>query len=148
HLNAKNENEKSRRIVLEGRTGFARISGGVHREVLMSVSPDGQFALSGQPGSIFLTETATLESKRLNLPEGWLVGGAAFSPDSAHFVLGLVNPPRKLNSYVIADIHLQKTQPGPLETQFLRWLTHDTMLLKTRTGLSVYDIALGTNLPV
>lgn len=148
HLNVQNENERARRIVLEGRTGFSTISGGVHRQTQMFVSPGGEFLISGRAGATILTETATLLSKRVNAPEGWVIAGAAFSPDSSHVVLTLLNPEKKQAAFAIADIRLEKLQNPPPGTQFLRWLTNGTLLLKSQAGLVVYDISLTTSLPV
>jgi uncharacterized protein (TIGR03790 family) len=148
HLNVLNENEKSRRIVLEGRTGFSKISGGVGRQTQMFVSPGGDFVISGQPGNTFLTETDTLQAKRIVTPDGWGITAAAFAPDGAHFVLTLLNPEKKQATFVITDRTLSKSQGTPPGTQFLRWLSQDTILLKGQDGLVLYDIKVATSLPV
>jgi uncharacterized protein (TIGR03790 family) len=148
HLNVLNENEKSRRIVLEGRTGFSRISGGTGRQTQMFVSPGGDSVISGQPGNTFLTETDNLQMKRIATPDGWAITAAAFAPDGAHFVLTLVNSEKKQATFVITDRTLSKSQAMPSGTQFLRWLSQDTILLKGQNGLVVYDIKVATSLPV
>jgi len=148
HLNVQKEKELVRRIVLEGRTGFSTISGGVGRQTMMFVSPNGDFLISGMPGHTFLTETATLQSKRMTLAEGWQVAGGVFAPDGARVVLGLLNQEQKKATYAIFDMKLQKLQNSPPGTQFLRWLTDTTLLLKSQTGLVVYDVSSATSLPV
>jgi len=148
HLNAQKGKEPGRRVVLEGRTGFSKVSGGIHRQTQMFVSPNGEFLISGLPGDSVLTETATLLSRRINLTQGWHVAGAAFSPDSAHVVMTMLNLERKQAAFAIADVTQLKLQYTPPGTQFLRWLTNGTLLLKTQAGLAVYDISLATSLPV
>jgi hypothetical protein len=148
HLNVQNAGEKTRRIVLEGKTGFSAISGGVNRETQMFVSPNGEFVASGQPGRTFLTKTATLQSRRISSMEGWGVISAAFAPDGARFLTTLLNPAKKQLAFVLADNDLQKSQSLPAGTQFLRWLNKDTLLLKGQTGLTEYDVRTATSLPV
>ena len=148
HLNVQNENEKTRRVVVEGRTGFSLISGGVHRQTQMFVSPSGDFVISGQPGNAYLTETATLQSKRMNVSPDWGIVGAAFSPDGARGVLTLLAPEKKQTAFAIANFRLGNLQSLPPETQFLRWLNDKTLLLKAPTGVVEYDITAGTSLPV
>ena len=148
HLNVQNENEKTRRIVLEGRTGFSTIGGGVHRQTQMFVSPGGEFVIHGQPGNTFWTETATLQSKRITTPDGWGVVAAAFAPDGAHLVLTLLNPEKKQVTFAIVDNQLKTSRNTPAGAQFLRWLSKDTLLLKGQTGLIIYDIGVAASLPV
>jgi uncharacterized protein (TIGR03790 family) len=148
HLNVQNEDEKTRRVVLEGRTGFSAISGGVHRQTLMAVSPGGELAITGRPEDAYLTETATLQSKRITTAQGWLVAAAAFAPDGSHSVLTLLNPEKRQASYVVMDNKSLQTQGTPSGLQFLRWLDKSTLLMKTTSGLTEYDISAGTRLPV
>jgi len=96
----------------------------------MFASPGGEFVIHGQPGNTFLTETATLQSKRITTPDGWGVVAAVFAPDGAHFVLTLLNPEKKQATFAIVDSKLQKLQSAPAGAQFLRWLSKDTILLK------------------
>jgi hypothetical protein len=125
HLNVRNEDERTRRIVLEGRTGFARITGGLTRQMLMVASPSGEFVVSGQPGNAFLNEAATLQSRRISTPEGWGVAAAAFAPDGTRFVLTLVNPEKKQATFAIVDSTLENAPRAVAETQFLRWLSKE-----------------------
>lgn len=148
HLNTQSENESSRRIVVEGRTGFSTISGGVTRQSEMFVSPSGELVISGQPGNTYLTETTTLQTQRINTPEGWVITGAVFAPGGAHLVLMLVNPEKKVGMYAIVNTKLQNTQKAPAGTQFIRWLNKDTILVKGQTALAKFDINSGTSLPV
>jgi uncharacterized protein (TIGR03790 family) len=148
HLNAQDEDQKARRIVLEGRIGFSTISGGVNRQSQMFVSPSGDFVIGGHPGYTYLTETATLQSKRLNVSPGWAISGAAFSPSGDHIVLALLNPEKKQIAFAITDLKLQTIQNLPAGNQFLRWLDDKTLLLKNPTALIKYDLTTATSLSV
>ena len=58
HLNVQNDGEKSRRIVLEGRIGFSRLTAGILPKSQMFVSPTGDYFISGQPGATGLMQVA------------------------------------------------------------------------------------------
>jgi uncharacterized protein (TIGR03790 family) len=148
HLNVRNEGDTSRRIVLEGRNGFATISGGLQRQIMMVSSPGGDLVIAGAPGNTLLVETATLRTRRIGAPEGWGVIGAVFAPDGAHFVLNLLNPDKKQTTYLIVDSAVQKVQNSPPDTAVLRWLSKDRLLLKTKSGMAVYDLNTATSIPV
>ena len=139
---------ETRRVVLEGRTGFSKIVGVADRQTQMFASADGSFVISGNRGNSILTETSTLQVRRVGVPAGWVVAGAAFSPDQSHVVLALVEPQEKRVGFMLADSRLQQPQPLPEGGQFIRWLSDDTMLLKTNTGLTQFQIGTRTALPV
>ena len=147
-LNVQNPGETARRIVLEGRTGFSKVAGLMDRQTQMFISPQGLFVISGFAGNTILTDTSTLQSRRVGAPEGWGVAGAAFSPDDAHVVLVLMQPEQKRVGFLLADSGLQQTKPLPEGSQFIRWLSNDTILLRKATVLVKLDIAANTNLPV
>lgn len=147
-LKVQNPGETARQIVLEGRTGFSKIAGLMDRQTQMFVSPKGLFVISGYGGRAVLTNASTLQTRVLAVPQGWLVADAVFSPDEAHVVLVLAQPEQKQVGFLLADSGLQQTQTLPERTQFIRWLSDRTMLLKTSTGLTKFDIGAGTTLPV
>jgi hypothetical protein len=148
HLDVHNDEHSVRRIVLEGRTGFATVSGGVHRQTVMIVSPTGEFVISGQPGGVVLTETATLQSRGIMAPRGWVISEAAFSPDGAHLALTMLNPQTKQSQFTILATKSLEPRSPPAETQFIRWLGKDTVLLKGHAGLIEYDTRMRTSLPL
>lgn len=147
-LKVQNPGETARRIVVEGRTGFSKVAGLMDRQTQMFVSPTGLFVISGYGGTTILTDTSTLQSRRVAVPDGWLVAGAVFSPDEAHVVLVLARPEQKEVGFLLADSGLQQAQALPERSQFVRWLSDHTILLKKSTGLAKFDIAAGTMLPV
>ena len=146
-LNVRNPGE-TRRVVLEGRTGFSKVAGMGDRQTQMFVSPNGAVVISGNGGNAILTETSTLQARRVGVPSGWAVAGAAFSPDQSHVVLALVQPQEKRVGFMLADSKLQQPQALPDGSQFIRWLSDDTILLKTNTGLTQFQIGTKTALPV
>lgn len=147
-LNVQNPGETARRIVLEGRTGFSKVAGLMDRQTHMFVSPKGLFVISGNGGRTIWTDTSSLLARSIAVPEGWLVAGAVFSPDEAHVVLALVQPEQKQVSYLLAGSALQQPQPLAERSQFIRWLSDHTILLRNTTGLAQFDIGSGISLPV
>jgi uncharacterized protein (TIGR03790 family) len=129
-LNAQDDNHQSRRIVLEGRVGFSRLTAGLLSKSQMFVSPSGDELISGQPGSSVLIQTGTLELKPITPPNGLAVTGAEFSADGAHIALALLDPLQKKAGVILADNKLGNLQSLPPESQFLRWLDKDQILLK------------------
>jgi uncharacterized protein (TIGR03790 family) len=146
-LNVRNPGE-TRRVVLEGRTGFSKVIGLGGRQTQMFVSANGGLVISGNGASAVLTETSTLQARRVGVPAGWVVAGAAFSPDQSHVALALVQPQEKRVGFMLADSKLQQSQSLPEGSQFIRWLSDDTMLLKTNNGLTQFQIGTRTALPV
>jgi hypothetical protein len=104
--------------------------------------------VSGDRGNVFLTNTATLQPAHLAVPEGWAVAGAAFSPDEAHLVVVIIQPEQKRLAFLLLETGLQQARSLPEGSQFLRWLSDDTILLKKAAGLARFEIASGTLLPV
>ncbi|HEV2447437.1 MAG TPA: TIGR03790 family protein [Candidatus Sulfopaludibacter sp.] len=146
-LDVRNPGE-TRRIVLEGRTGFSRIAALMDRQTQMFVSPNGKHVISGPVGQTILTETATLQPKAITVPAGWVVASAAFSPDEEHLVLTLLQPEQKRLGFLLVDLAMQRQQSLPEGSQFIRWMANDTILLRSSAGTAKYDIAARTTLPV
>jgi uncharacterized protein (TIGR03790 family) len=144
-LNARAEGEPPRRIVVEGRTGFSRLTGGVGPKSQMYVSPDGKTLISGRPGGSFLIETATLHTQVLNLPQGFGLTNAEYSPDGAHIALTLVEPRKKQVAYFVSDDKLGSVQALPPGLQCGRWLGNDRVLIANKGGLISHSITGGTD---
>lgn len=147
-LKVQNPGETDRRIVLEGRTGFSEISGLLDRQTEMFTSPRGLFVISGDGGTTILTNTSTLQPRRVSVPEGWGVVGAAFSPDESHVVLTLMQPAQKRVGFLLGDSGMAEMRPLPEDSQFVRWLSDGTILLRKAAGLVRFDIVSSTALPV
>lgn len=143
HLNVQTEGERSRRIVLEGRIGFSRLTGGTGPKTQMFASPNGQVLISGVPGRNALIDVETLRSQAVTPPQGYGLMGAEFSPDGAHVAVVLMNPQEKKGTVLIADSKLGGLQQLPSGTQFMRWLEQDKILLKGERGLIVHNISGG-----
>jgi hypothetical protein len=145
-LQVVNPDEKSRRIVLEGRSGFSKVVGLMNRQNQMAVSPAGRFVISGYGGFAILTDATTLQASRVAIPESWGIAGAAFSPDEVHVVITLVQPEQKRIGYWLSGRSIP-AKPLPDGYQFIRWLDNDTVLVK-KNALAKFDIAAGTLLPI
>jgi uncharacterized protein (TIGR03790 family) len=143
HLNVQTEGERSRRIVLEGRIGFSRVTGGAGPKTQMFASPNGQVLISGIFGRSALVDIETLRSQAVTPPPGYGLMGAEFSPDGQHIAVTLVDPQQKKGTVVITDSKLGSLQQLPAGTQFLRWLEKDKMLLKGENRLIMHNIAGG-----
>jgi uncharacterized protein (TIGR03790 family) len=143
HLDVQDDSEPSRRIVVEGRIGFSRISSGLTSKTQMFVSPAGDAVISGLPGSTGHIDVATLQSKVINTPRGTAVSGVEFSPDGGHIALGLYDPRQKKGAVVIADSALTPTQALPAAAQFVRWLDKERVLLETPGGLVIHSLSGG-----
>jgi hypothetical protein len=129
-INAQDVDGQSRRIVLEGRIGFSRLTGRLLSKTQMFVSPSGNELISGQSGSSLLIQTGTLESKPITPPNGFGLVGAEFSPDGTRIALKLSNLEQKKAGVILSDSKLGNLQSLPPDTQFLRWLSKDQVLLK------------------
>ncbi len=129
-LNAQDDQKQSRRIVLEGRIGFSRLTGGLSPKSQMFVSPLGEALISGKPGGSMLIEAETLRTGNFTPSDGFAVIGAEFSPDGARIALTLLDPQHKKSATVLTDNKLRSIQALPTGTQFLRWLGKDEVLLK------------------
>jgi uncharacterized protein (TIGR03790 family) len=143
HLDVQDESEPSRRIVLEGRIGFSRVTSGLGSKTQMFVSPAGESVISGLPGRTAHVDLATLEAKGINTPQGIALTGVEFSPDGGHVALSLLDPREKKGEVVIADGALTRTQALPAGAQFVRWLDKDRMLLQTAGGLVIHSLSSG-----
>jgi uncharacterized protein (TIGR03790 family) len=142
-LNAQDDNHQSRRIVLEGRIGFSRLTAGLLSKSQMFVSPTGDELISGRPGSSVLIPAGTLEWKPINAAAGLELIEAQFSPDGAHVVLALLDPKQKKAGEILADNKLGNLQSLPPRRQFLRWLGKDEMLLKAGNRLIRHPLTGG-----
>lgn len=135
HLNITTSGEKSRRIVLEGRIGFSRLTGGSIPAAQMFVSPDGKLLISGQPGNSRMTDVETLQSKDVVLGSGMALVGAEFSLDGSRIAVALINAKERQAGVVFTDTKLGNIQTLPAGTQFLRWIGADRLLLKSSDSL-------------
>jgi uncharacterized protein (TIGR03790 family) len=142
-LEARAGNQPARRIVVEGRIGFAKLTGGLGPKSQMFVSPDGKQLISGLPGRSALIQTGSLRAQPINTPQGFGLTGAVFSPDGGHVALTIVDPKKKLGAVFIADDKLGGVQSLPAGTQFLQWLEKDRVLLSSQGGLISHSIAGG-----
>ena len=143
HLNAVDEGGQSRRIVLEGRVGFSRLTSGLLSKSQMFISPRGDELISGQPGRSVMIQSATLETKAISFPNGLGLVGADFSPNGARIALMLLDPQQKKSAVIITDEKLGNLQTLPPETQFLRWADKDQVLLKRADHLIRHSLTGG-----
>lgn len=143
HLEAHAEGEPTRRIVLEGRIGFSRLTGGIGPKSQMFVSADGKGLISGRPGGNVLIQIATLQAQALNLPQGFGLTSAEYSPDSAHIALTLVDPKKKQVAFFVSDDKLGSVQALPVGLQYLHWLGNDRVLIANQGALISHSIAGG-----
>lgn len=137
-----------RSVVVEGRVGFSLLHGGAGESIEMFSSPNGRFVIAGLPGAASLIDTGTLESRHVPIPNGWLLFGAAFSPDESRLVLTYLQPQNKQALSVLTDRALSAARNLPPETQFLRWQSNDKLLLKGPSALLEYSIPLAAALPI
>ena len=142
-LNARDDQNGSRRIVLEGRIGFSRLTGGLLPKSQMFVSSSGDALISGKPGDSTLIETETLRSQKITPSNGLAVVAAEFSTDGARIAMTLLDAPQKKIATVLTDSKLRGTQGLPPGTQFLRWLGKDEILLKGADHLIRHPLAAG-----
>jgi uncharacterized protein (TIGR03790 family) len=140
-LEARAEGEPVRHIVVEGRIGFSRLTGGLGPKSQMFVSPDGKELISGRPGRSALIQVATLRAQAVTPPQGFGLTNAEFSPDSGHIELTLLDPKKKQAAFVITDDKLGSIQPLPAGLQYLRWLANDQVLIANQGGLISHSIA-------
>jgi uncharacterized protein (TIGR03790 family) len=142
-LDVQDDSEPSRRIVVEGRTGFSRLTSGLVSKTQMFVSPAGDAVIAGLPGSTGHIDVATLQNKGINAPAGIVVSGAEFSPDGGHIALTLYDPRQKKGAVVITDSARTPTQALPPAAQFVRWLDKERILLQTPGGLVSHSLSGG-----
>jgi uncharacterized protein (TIGR03790 family) len=142
-LEARAEGQPSRSIVVEGRIGFSRLTGGLGPKSLMFVSPDGKELISGRPGRSALIEISSLHEQPLNMPQGYGLTNAEFSPDGKHVAVTLVDPKKKQTAFLVADESLRNAHGLPPGLQFLRWLDNDRVLIANQGGLISHSVAGG-----
>jgi uncharacterized protein (TIGR03790 family) len=142
-LEARADGEAPRSIVVEGRIGFSRLTGGLGPKSQMFVSPDGQELISGRPGRSTLINVASLREQPVNVPQGYGLTNAEFSPDGKHVALTLLDPKKKQVAYLVADDSMHNAQGLPAGLQFLRWLENDRVLIANGGGLISHSIAKG-----
>ena len=142
-LNARDDQKGSRRIVLEGRVGFSRLTGGLLPKSQMFVNPRGDTLISGKPGGSTLIEIETLRARNFAPSNGLAVVGAEFSPDGGRIALTLLDAQQKKSATVLTDNRLGGIQELPPGTQFLRWLGNDEILLKGADHLIRHPLVAG-----
>ena len=142
-LNAQDNQKRSRQIVLEGRIGFSRLTGGLPPKSQMFVNSRGDALISGKPGDSTLIETETLRPQNITPSNGLAVVGAEFSSDGARIALTLLDPQQKKGAIVLTDNKLGGIQSLPAGTQFLRWLGKDEILLKGSDHLIRHQLVAG-----
>jgi uncharacterized protein (TIGR03790 family) len=145
HVDAEDNNRQARRIVLEGRIGFSRLTGGLLSQLQMFLSPNGDELISGQPGRSVLIHTRTLESRTIIPPNGLAVTGAEFSPDGAHIALSLLDPQQKKTAAILTDKQLGNPQAIPAGSRFLRWLANDQILILSGDRLILHPVTGGND---
>ena len=143
HLNTHAEGEAPRRIVVEGRIGFSRLTGGLGPKTQLFVSPDGSLLISGQPGKSVVIQISTLRAQPLRVPENLALTNAEFSSDGAHIAVALTDPKKKQAGVILTDSKLGNAQSLPAGTQFVRWLDRDRILLASQDGLISHSISGG-----
>jgi hypothetical protein len=142
-LNALDDQKRSRRIVLEGRIGFSRLTDGLFPKSQMFVNPAGGTLISGKPGASALIEAETLRARLITPSKGLVIVGAEFSPDGAHVAMTMMDPQQKQAVTVLTDPKLGGGQALPAGTDFLRWLGKDEVLLKSGGHLIRHPLAVG-----
>jgi len=140
HLEVQDGTPNPRRIVLEGRTGFSRLTGGVTTKAQMFVSPNGSQVVSGLPGRTLRVSIATLEARPFNAPRGFLIAAVDFSPDGDQMAVNLYDPQRKSSTVLITDATGRGLEFLPSGSQFLRWLDPGKVLMKTGDRLVGIDV--------
>ncbi len=129
-----------RRIVLEGRTGFSRLTGGLAAKTQMFVSPDGGSVISGLPGRTETITTANLYVERVDPPHGYALTGAAYSPNGGRLAINIYEPEQKIEGVVITDSHLRGREFLPRGAQFIRWLDAEHVLMMADGHLASHNV--------
>jgi uncharacterized protein (TIGR03790 family) len=141
HLAVQDEHNTGRKIVVEGRTGFARVTGGLWPKSQMAVSPGGETVIWGLPGRSLMVQTASLRSSTISPPQGLVLSDAVFSPDGKYLTMSLYEPQQKKTGIVIAETGRGTVHPLPAGGVFLRWLDADRVLIKTADHLVSHSIS-------
>ena len=142
-LNSKGEGDLPRRIVVEGRLGFSRLTGGLGSKTQLFVNPDGSSVITGQPGKSALIRTDNLQTQPVRTPEGFGLTNVEFAPDGAHVALVMTEPKKNLSGAILAESTLGNAQAIPAGSQFVRWLENSRVLLASQTGLTSHSISGG-----
>ena len=142
-LNTRGAGDNPRHIIVEGRVGFSRITGGMGPKTQLFVSPDGSVLISGQPGRSVVIQTENLRMQPLRLPEGFGLTNVEYSPNGEHLAMALIDPQKKEGAVIVADAKLTNVQSMPAGTQFLRWLDQDRVLLNSQSGLISHSVSGG-----
>jgi len=147
-LVAQDDQKRSRRIVLEGRNGLSRITGGILPKLQMFVRGDGDALITGQTGRSMQIDPATLAVRQMVLSPGFAMLGAEYSPDGGSLAMSVVNPQQQTRGFVIADLKTGMTENLPAGGQFIRWLQPDQVLMKQGDQLIRHSLAGGPDSPV
>ncbi len=142
-LNTKGDGDPPRRIEVEGRIGFSRLTGGLGLKTQLFVSPDGSMAITGQPGRSVIVHTDNLRMQPVRTPEGFGLTDAEFAPGGAHIALTVTDPKKNQRAVILADNTLGNVQTIPAGTQFVRWLEKGRVLLAGQAGLISHSISGG-----
>ncbi|HJT89012.1 MAG TPA: hypothetical protein VJ732_14180, partial [Bryobacteraceae bacterium] len=134
-LKVQEEGERTRRIVLEGRIGFSRLTWGLSPKGQMFPAPGGERLIAGEPGFSALIATDTLHTQMIATPKDTVVGTAVFSFDGSHVALGLVDPAKKAEAVAIVNSQLGSPQYLAAGSHFIRWLDKDRFLLEDQNRL-------------
>ncbi len=128
-LEARADGQPTRTIVVEGRIGFSRLTGGLGPKSQMFVSPDGKELISGRPGRSAFIDVVALQEQAVNMPQGYGLTNAEFSPDGKHVAVTLIDPKKKQAAFLVSDDRLRNAHGLPAGLQFLRWLDNDRVLM-------------------
>jgi hypothetical protein len=129
-LNAWDDQKRRRQILLEGRIGFSRLTGGLLPKSQLFVNSVGNELITGKPGDSTLLEPETLRARTIKPSNGSVLTGAEFAPGGTWIALSLVDPQQKQGAVVIVDHNLGEIRPLPAGAQFLRWWGKDEILIK------------------
>lgn len=132
-----------RTIVLEGRTGFSRLTGGLSSKTFLSASPTGDLLASGVPGFLSLIETDSLRARAIEAPKGYVPVGVEFAPDGGHFAIALYEPQQKQTFALIVNRELRLIDQLKPPSQFRRWLGADQILIEKNGQLIAHTIGSG-----
>ena len=140
-LDTRRDGDVPRHIMVEGRIGFSRLTGGLGPKSQLFISPDGSSLISGLPGRSVLIQTATLGSQPVQVPEGFQLVDMVYAPGGGHVAVALANPQKKEGAVFLADAGLGNPQSLPPGTRFLRWLDKDRALLASDDGWISHSVS-------
>jgi len=134
------EGPNSRRIVLEGRIGMSRITGGLLPKLQMILSHDGKALISGRPGKSMQFDTATLLWQPLAMSGGYGIVGAEYSPSGSRLAMVVQSVEAQKTGFVIVDPKTGVVQNLPTGARFLRWLADDEVLVAMGERLVLHPL--------